>query len=75
MTLRICPMPGCKGDLRPHCDYTDPRTRSTACDIVTCDRCSASGSLDGRWWPKAARTQTFAELEAVANELRKDVAQ
>ena len=68
MTLKLCPMVRCGGDLVPHCSAikTNPNY-STACDLVVCVRCSTVGSLDGRWWPT-----TYARITATVEALRDD---
>jgi hypothetical protein len=62
--LDECPMPGCHGELKPHCLIS-------TCDLVRCKKCQATGTLIGEYWPK--RAQTFDELATVADELRADV--
>jgi hypothetical protein len=62
--LDECALPGCRGELRPHCGLT-------TCDIVVCTRCSARGTLDGEGW--ARRPQTFRELSRVTDQLYRDL--
>lgn len=54
--LDHCPMPGCNGDLEPHC-VADPRSHrySHTCDIVRCLKCNNIGCITGQWWPRPVR--------------------
>lgn len=71
MLLDSCPMLGCRGELEPHC-------KSTTCDLVRCDRCRATGELDGSGWPRRRRhnreSRRFDTVRRAADQLLNDIA-
>ena len=75
ITLKLCPMNGCGGNLRLHCAQSPLHPWfSSQCDVIVCDICGCFGHIDGRRWPVQVQSrQRFSELEAAANTLRADL--
>lgn len=67
--LDVCPMPRCRGELEPHCiAMPGAEHYSHTCDIMRCQKCGSTGSIDGRYWPNR-----FACIDRSADALRADL--